>query len=56
MGHLFGSMLRRMEALPLPAWQARQAGETNLDDEGKLTGRGAANKAVNLARWKSLCS
>ena len=33
---LFGSMLRRMEALLLLAGLARQLGETNLDDVGEL--------------------
>ena len=32
---LSGSMV---EALPLPAGQARREGETNLDDRGELTG------------------
>jgi hypothetical protein len=36
---LFGSMLRRMEALPRPAGWARQPSQTNLDDGGELTGR-----------------
>jgi hypothetical protein len=37
MRRMFGSMLRRMEALPLPAGQAQQQGETNLDARGELT-------------------
>jgi hypothetical protein len=35
---LFGSMLRRMEALPLPAGSARRESETSLDGRGELTG------------------
>ena len=36
---LFGSMLRRILALPLPAGLARQPSETSLDDSVELTGR-----------------
>ena len=35
---LFAVMVRRMEALPLPAGRARQPGETNLDDGGEFVG------------------
>src|ERR1039458_4857423 len=35
-----------------PDWQA---GEINLDDGGEWREGGAADKAANLARWKSLC-
>jgi hypothetical protein len=35
---LFGSMLRRMEALPPPAGSARRESETSLDGRGELTG------------------
>jgi hypothetical protein len=34
--HLSGSMLRRMEALPLPVKSTRQPGKTNLEDGGEL--------------------
>jgi hypothetical protein len=46
---LFGSMLRRMEALQLPAGWVRQPGETNLDDGGELRKRCPKNRLKNKA-------
>jgi hypothetical protein len=52
--------LRQIEALPLPAGQARQEGETNLDDggelrEGCLRNRFEMGQIVNFWFWQRLC-
>jgi hypothetical protein len=47
--------LRRMEALPLPTDQVRQAGETNLDGGGELTKKCPRNR-LNTTRYPALVS
>jgi hypothetical protein len=47
--HPFGSKLRRIEALPLPAGKPRQPGETNLDDGGAFSGEVAKEWVRNQA-------
>jgi hypothetical protein len=51
---LFGSMLRRMEALPLPAGEARRGGETNLADGEELSGEVSGQVLGNGANHGSL--
>ncbi len=40
-GSFFRSVVRQEEALPLPAGQTRQEGETNLDDGGEVCDQSA---------------
>jgi hypothetical protein len=46
----FGSMLGRIEGLPLPLRQTRQPGETNLDG-GELTGEVFVKSLWDGAEW-----
>jgi len=57
---LFGSILRQIEALPLPAGPALQDGEINLDEgrelrEGCLRNRFETKQIMAFWFWQRLC-